>query len=443
MRLLGCVAMLLAAVSAHGQTVQRCRAAKLRTTVLVYHAPDHIQVIAGDYTNEDWRPCSLEANAVVDGQYSNRPDVVLGPGGVAHSSFRYRTQAVESGGKCVGGGLFSRIGPANVLLDSATLAPLACSKVESDPILAGPFVPDWKGGDAGVAASSAPILRATKQSFYEHEIVDLRVTLTNRAAGDLACPTLLEDTRDEKGEERIDEVMSPKRGCQRGSTGRDGSKGPANEFQIYEGGNSAWEGLGERSFTVLQVGGDGSDGEVQLIASNTLQVQIIDPATVERNWGAAVKGVRVALTLDRLEYALGEDIPLHIATEDVSAKGIVYENLCAFGTGVCFGPSDGPAVMIDVSVVGPDGPLTRGFTGYGATFGPAAHPVAYEKGKPRGIEKSLTRIGLLPAKAGDYTIVVTWSPSLIQNGGSVGMKPFVTVSSVPMVVRITDAPASK
>ncbi len=47
-------------------------------------------------------------------------------------------------------------------------------------------------------------------------------------------------------------------------------------------------------------------------------------AATPDNWGPTKYGVRVSLTLDKLSYALGEEIPLHIAAQVVSAERTVY-----------------------------------------------------------------------------------------------------------------------
>src|ERR1700728_1599281 len=42
------------------------------------------------------------------------------------------------------------------------------------------------------------------------------------------------------------------------------------------------------------------------------------------NWGHELAGVPVGLSVDKLTYALGEDVPLHVAVENASASVPIF-----------------------------------------------------------------------------------------------------------------------
>jgi hypothetical protein len=120
-------------------------------------------------------------------------------------------------------------------------------------------------------------------------------------------------------------------------------------------------------------------------------------AAASQEWGATAKGVHVALWADRSTYALGEDIPIHIRVENISAT----EAICGDSIEVTVQDEDGPLRPRPAHL--PSGMIT--------TFrGPSWRPPPYVPHKPLTFEKTLDQAGLLPDKPGSYKLTVTWSP---------------------------------
>jgi len=177
-------------------------------------------------------------------------------------------------------------------------------------------------------------------------------------------------------------------------------------------------------------------------------LKVADGTKIKRTWGRIKKGVRADLTVDKLTYAVGEDVPLHIALENVSAAQPV------FGEPYRLRPAFGGFSFLGVNVVvqDEDGPLTPRSRSLelntaSRSSGPPLCPPPYPPGVPVRMEKSLDQLGLLPTKPGVYRIVVTWSPytrtampcqavpDFDPKGPSA--KPFVSVTSNPVVLTVT------
>ena len=117
-------------------------------------------------------------------------------------------------------------------------------------------------------------------------------------------------------------------------------------------------------------------------------------------------GVRVGLSVDKLTYALGEDIALHVAVENGSASVPIFGE--PFLRRPIFGNDN--LIGLRVDVLDEDGPLrvqppspdtirTGG--------GPSLCPTLFMKlAKPVAVEKSLRTLGLLPTRPGEYKIIV-------------------------------------
>lgn len=168
------------------------------------------------------------------------------------------------------------------------------------------------------------------------------------------------------------------------------------------------------------------------------------------NWGGELAGVRVGLSVDKLTYALGEDIALHVAVENGSASVPIFGE--PFLRRPIFGNDN--LIGLRVDVLDEDGPLrvqppspdtirTGG--------GPSLCPTPFEVGKPVAVEKSLRTLGLLPTRPGEYKIIVRWSPYTAKNascdafsasapsqksGNLKPEQPYVTVTSTPLYIRV-------
>lgn len=403
-----------------------CTRAGIKTIPHVFQAPDHVRIAAFDYVNTTVIDCALRPNQGVE--------LELLPGHTAHSSYRWSTQPSSSGADCHESQGISDFG---VLLVSRTLLSRVCSEVQYRAYFPGRFVPDWKAlGSEPEALPPAPVVTASKSAYYDGEHIDMRVRLSGVPA-DNSCPTLLETVRDVHGFTRIDEIVS----CH----DRSAPQGPPNEFTVDVGEGTRWDGLGDRTFIVSELAGIAPDGEVRLVPSNPITLHIADPSEIKRDWGPMKDGVRADLAVDKLAYAVGQDVPLHIALENVSATRKVYGE--PFRPRPAFG--DYSFFSVKVTVQGADGALTPQLDNFPATIsGPLLCPPSYLQGKPVYMEKSLRQLGLLPDKPGTYKIVVTWSPYTtdIQTCNAVPRfdpaappeKPFVSVMSTPVFLQVED-----
>jgi len=180
-----------------------------------------------------------------------------------------------------------------------------------------------------------------------------------------------------------------------------------------------------------------------------LPASSVRAAEIKRNWGQIEKGIRVDFTVDKLTYSVGEDVPLHIAVENVSGNSRIYGE--PFRPRPAFG--DDGSSGIKVTVQDDDGPLTpRDSWGIGTSGGPSICPAPYPPGKPVQMEKTLHQVGLLPSTPGTYKITVTWSPyttDLVTCEGAPRFdptvppeKPYVSVRSNPVFVQITGRSSS-
>ena len=175
---------------------------------------------------------------------------------------------------------------------------------------------------------------------------------------------------------------------------------------------------------------------------------------MQENWGPTEQGVRVSLSLDKSTYAVGEEIPLHIKAQIVSAERPLYA-VPDRPTGAFFMKWDFARAfhltIIDENgrIVGNDEPSNLHFVISGSS-GPLVCPVALEVGHVYTLEQSANRKQrLLPTQAGTYRLTVTWSPyppsdppcdNLKLISDSEKLRSSVTVSSVPITIYITGNP---
>lgn len=166
------------------------------------------------------------------------------------------------------------------------------------------------------------------------------------------------------------------------------------------------------------------------------------------NWGSTQQGVRVSLSLDKSTYAVGETILLYVKAQVVSAERPLYA--------IPDRPTSNKNVpvargfhltIIDEKgrIVGNDEPSNLQFIVSGSS-GPLVCPVPLEVSRVYELERPVQK--LLPALPGTYRLRVTWSPypasdppcDNLRATSNSELRPFVTVSSVPITVHITGNP---
>jgi TPR repeat protein len=417
--------------------IPECTDLNLETKLRVFALPGS-QIVALERRNKTAATCSLG-------------DLELRPNEVAHTSRRWRT--LSSDGTDASCKMeMSNSSLEGILLVSPTLLPQVCSEVQSSGYASGPFIPDWPSAKSQVPSQVPKLtLSATKPQYMKGEFVPLHVEVTGAGAAmpssKQGCPVLLRFITDATGFTRIDE-MTPVTGKSltivKNCTGSEVDSTQTTGFD-FEG----TEQLDESSSSTAQfftLAGHSPLGEMLLVGSNSIPLNFADPAELPRTWGPVKEGVHVALTLDKLIYDVGEDIPLHIAAQVVQTENPANEM---------------PDVLLGhfhLTIIGEDGViagddrfdnLLETWLSWGR---PVFCPSPLEAGEVYPLERSSRQVGLLPDKPGAYRIIVTWSPysetdpSCSQSRGVSdrrNIQPLVTVSSEPITIHITGAPVAE
>ena len=358
-----------------------------------------------------------------------RPLTVLAAGETVHTSFRWQTEAGVSGHRCeLTPFRFVLVGTPSgqFILASHTLLPQVCSEIVDDTDYhPGPFVPEWKPSiDLAPPLPTPPVLTTAKLDYFENERLTLHATVTDRARDDPTCPVLLLRATDAKGETRVDEFVNPvywqapdlpgweaTRAPNYGCHLRAPAPSPNNEWDLPLGlGTGAvWVGQQSHIFSVIQLAGMAENGEFRQVASNPVTINVTSATGIPRTWGKADKGVRADLTLDKQTYPLGQDVPLHLATEDIGAAGPVFDQ--RFGHHI--GDTGMYALPYSFSVTMEDEhgqPIKAKQLLRAGSFRPLPCPTAYAKNVPQPREVSLADFGLLPDKPGVFRVFYTWAP---------------------------------
>ncbi|MGD0200041.1 MAG: hypothetical protein ABSD27_04750 [Bryobacteraceae bacterium] len=397
-----------------------CKGGDLDITFQFADSPDHHRTVALNVRNLSRLTCTLkyprnEPYLPTDSQAPvkvclscgpggvSRPakPFVLAPGAVVHRIHRWKT--VPGGGtaqRCVQPHLLyttiTEGGSASVRLASPSLLRKICSVVEVGPYLPGPF------------AESVPprvlTLSAPKTAYYSSERVRLQVT-GDRPPGrppvdGRACPTLFQRHRYPNGETDLEEIARSDGFPCRAIPGGTMPSKPRLAIDFDSGYAGVWRDLGDHTVEVFEVVGAGQQGELLMAFSNSLRLHVTSASNIERAWGRTVEGVAVGVALDKSTYELGEDIPLHIGMENVAAV------VPLFGPD----PQSRPCDIVRIEVRDSGGQLVTVSNrppcpsfGWNCRF-------TYVKGKVVPLERTLVQEGLLPARPGAYTVVVTWSP---------------------------------
>lgn len=295
-----CAGTLRAQVSAEG-SVADCTGNDLELSLHFYRAPASTHVIALNYRNRGDAPCRMRVfrhqngtspqlllhNQNVEIPY---PPTTVPPGGMVHSSFRWKTEPVSPDKPCEDEPLrriVTGMPGGEVTLRSRALSPRICDWLQDDDDYhKGPFVPEWKASpDVAPKILFAPSLAVTKTNYREHEPLVLQVTLHSGAAEGVSCPVLLQTARDGRGDLRIDEVFNPEVfnpdevfhpedpkpadwQVQRNACPREFA------FRVPLGSGAVWSGTGPRTFGIVEIAGVGSDGEYRQAASAPVTVEV-------------------------------------------------------------------------------------------------------------------------------------------------------------------------
>jgi hypothetical protein len=456
------IAFLWLTYSALGQTpassAQPCKSFDLTPTLQFYRTPDSAQIVALNYRNVSGSACLLRPVRVFNGTSETPIPQVISPGETVHSTIRLSSEAMSVGNPCPNAWQMLQFvaGQPNPTMSIffPSLIPKACPSIQPSTYSAGPFVPDWQSPPARTQIlPPAPVLIAPKRTYYKNEMVELRLMVSGRSVTSGTCPVLLVSLQNIWGvstRENVNQnVISTRTGCIAWSRRSGNWWGPPNEYpiEVNPNGERGTTELGERIVTVSELAGTGPDGEQRLITSNPVTITIADAALIERRWGETENGVRADLTLDTLNYTVGEDVPLHLAFENVSADRDVYAR--AFEEwGDCFDRAAPGAIDFHLSVENADGSLPVFFDpllgGGSCRTGSMPSPVA--KGNLLLVESSLAHLSGLPRTPGVYKVTASWKVYTKPPSNDavapvppapVPQVPFVIVTSAPLMIRIS------
>jgi hypothetical protein len=173
-----------------------------------------------------------------------------------------------------------------------------------------------------------------------------------------------------------------------------------------------------------------------------------------KNWGPTRHGVRVSLSLDKLKFEVGEEIPLHIAAQVVSAKRPVYAVPDKFSGAFMIKWDFSRAFHLTIldengHVIGNNSPSNVAFVA-GGSSGPLVCTPPVDIGHIYTVNLSASwKQKTVPTLPGRYRLIVTWSlykasgppcdPSK-DAPGSDEQRPFVTASSLPITIQVLGNP---
>lgn len=170
------------------------------------------------------------------------------------------------------------------------------------------------------------------------------------------------------------------------------------------------------------------------------------------NWGSTQQGVRVSLSLDKSTYAVGETIYLFIKAQIVSAERPLYAvpDRPVFIKNVPVARAFHLTILDEKGrIVGNDEPSNLEYIASGSS-GPLQCPTPLEVGHVYELGRPADRKhNLVPTLPGTYRLIATWSPYPTSDppcdnsrvtSDSQELRSFVTVSSMPVTIHVTENP---
>ncbi len=432
-----------------------CKAADLDMTFQSTEDSEHNYILAMNLRNVSPRTCTMDKVApppkfAINGeskvsncygceglQLRTGEGVTLAPGETAHQNFSWKTAPSAGTTPCYtswAGISLNREGTIGEL-SSGTLIKPVCSPIVASSYLPGPA----KLAEPGTETTNPPmpVIRwlPEKTTWYRGEEVEIPIVIDDPgnlvSLNERSCPVVLRRLHWPQGGMRMDEVSA--RRCKATNTQ---ASGKHIKLVVDTAHPSEWD-TATGSYTLdiavpVKVG-----NSVTLANSPDLRLQIVDPASIPRKWGPQVNGVAVDLALDKDTYELGEDIHLHIAMQNFSAKKPVLGLISAVSVQVrdsCGLPIAAPERYLDFTTLG---------------LIPSS-PELCPRGKTMANERKLLRdAASMPSYPGTFTIVAIWKPSTgkIKTISRPGLgrfviaekiRPYATVESTPLTFHLVD-----
>ena len=430
-----------------GQTVpggpRDCQAAALDATLAFANPPGEHQV-AINYRNISDAPCVMGGgtgamfdnwheghniwakecrNCGSDGWEQPARSLVLAPGEGAY--FLLRWKSVSDGSEpCTDSDGFNT---SNVTVVAPSLLDRVCSVVEERSFLLGFF--GTSRPDSGADPGAQVELSAPDSVLYAGDSFPFRAVIRDPkdqlVLDDHSCPVTFIRTRDASGGTMFHQISGFSPRCRIVSFGA----GRMIEMELRAPGLGVLNIPGSTSVRFYVLTGPGDAREVALAASNSLQMKIVDPATLAPNWGPEAAGVAISLVLDKEAYKTGEDVPLRINLENFRATQEIGSGELPCGAGVTIDVRDSSGVPV------PQHGLGWFCTGHG-------WQTVYPLGKPVLVPRiTLGSVRLLPEHPGTYTVTATWEVNGFvpgDTGREFGrpLQPYAIVHSQPTTFRV-------
>jgi hypothetical protein len=331
--------------------------------------------------------------------------VILAPGHFAHQTRRWETTPADASTSCVTATAMTwEGGEANgyIRLSSPSLLKPICSRLTAMDYTAAAASP------ALTTASRQPVIHWDNGAdvSYSRERIPLRVRVEDPGHELLldehsSCPRLFLRTPDVRTQRGMptndffeDEIQNPTCKIEPG-----GSKGKppvyVMEFDSSYVIAEDRENSGEFTFNVSALAG--AMGRYSLVGTTkNFHLSMINGKVLVRNWGPAVEGLAASLILDKDTYEVGEEIPLHVALENVSSPSLITA-------------PNTPRWFISVKLMdlenqpvqSTEEPLT----------GNLAACYHFFCGEITPVTMKLSLYGFRPKKPGIYKVIATWWPA--------------------------------
>ena len=435
--------MLVPATASMGQTVQGgppdCQPAALDAT-LAFSSPPGEHEVAINYRNISDTACMMGGGigAMFDdwhegsniwakecrncGVHGTEP-LVLAPGESGYFLLRWKSLS-DGSEPCTDADGFNT---NNVTVVAPSLLDQVCSAVDERSFLPGSFRRNWP--DSGADTGYSVELSAPDSVLYAGDSFPFRAVVSDPkgqlALDDHSCPITFIRTRDASGSTMFHQISGFSPRCRMASFGA----GRTIEMEMRAPGLGVLNIPGSTSVRFYVLTGPGNAREVALAASNSLQMRIVDPATLTPNWGPEVAGVAISLVLDKETYKTGEDVPVRIDLENFSATQEIGSGELPCGAGLTIEVRDSAGAPVQ------DRRSGWVCTGHG-------WQTAYPPGKPVPVPGiALGYLRLLPDHPGTYTVTTTWNVNSFVPGHMAGelgrpLQPYAIVHSQPATFRI-------
>ena len=433
--------------------VQPCPATALDATFQAADGPDHSYTLAINLRNISAETCFVNSQAGGTGISPNPgPDgtqvricyyceagqqkplaarITLVPGDSVHQIRSWKTTPTDAPARCVTATEmtwdYSYEWRSYVRLSSRSLLKPICSPLMTTDYAVGQLSPET------AESSYKPLIQwdNDEDTRYSREHVPLRMRVEDPGhvllLDERSCPRIFariplmtDSSASPTRITHVDEIQNATCKVKPGD-GRGKPSVFVMDFDASYALKQAHGNYGEYTFDVSCL--TKSKGRYSLAGTTKdFHLSMMDDKLIQRNWGPAVEGIAVSLTLDKDVYEVGGDIPLHIALENFSSHFLIAAPDPGYdppGVAVQLQDSDGQSIPSGAGAI---------WSGHGS----CRH---FIPGDVVPVELKLSQMGFRPVRAGVYRVVVTWTAS--KNGGCGLASPsdYLTVKSSPVTFR--------